>query len=459
MMVVGGAPSRADPLPVQRRLTDPTGAALMVKTIDLRPDSVVLSVTISNPGDHEIRLNRARSFVLDDGSGGIHHLNPPVVNPELRVPSHTQLDGDLVFIGPLAPSARQLALSNREPAAMPRDSGGGGPVFTATFPVAEHGETADASQAGAPNGVALRVPPIHATGGACVVSLLATNGSDQTIVLNQYRSLILTDAHGVSASLKAPSENRELVVPSGNRLDAELVFDCRSLDTTAPLTLGTNRGITGTAGNSAGALTLFPLKAAVARQGNAAVPARSHAAVAPIAWSHLSESVVEGPSGAPTAGADAGRPPQAVGSNGRLAAAPQTVAQLAAALHATTTNRGWRIVVPAQALFGSAPATLDAAATPLLSNLAALATATRPSEVVVAGHVERAGPDEDNQALSARRAHAVAAWLAAHMPPAHRLRFVEKGYGRNRPIKPDRNEAVSNQGGQDSGSIEILLRR
>lgn len=152
---------------------------------------------------------------------------------------------------------------------------------------------------------------------------------------------------------------------------------------------------------------------------------------------------------------------EALADAGRAKApAPRSVQQLEAALHAAKTDRGWRIVLSADALFGAADDTLDAAAVPPLSQLAALIAAIRPREIVVAGHTDSSGSDEDNQLLSEKRAHAVAAWLDAHAPK-HRPRFVEEGYGRTRPVAPNHAADGSDnpQGRAQNRRIEITLRR
>jgi outer membrane protein OmpA-like peptidoglycan-associated protein len=134
--------------------------------------------------------------------------------------------------------------------------------------------------------------------------------------------------------------------------------------------------------------------------------------------------------------------------------------QLEAALHAVKTDRGLHIVLPTDDLFGATRDTLDVAADPLLVRLAELIAATRPREVVIAGHTDSAGRDDDNQALSAARAHAVAIWLAAHAgkPQPH---IVERSYGRTRPLAPNHNADGSDNpdGRARNRRIEIMLNR
>ncbi len=142
--------------------------------------------------------------------------------------------------------------------------------------------------------------------------------------------------------------------------------------------------------------------------------------------------------------------------------APRTLPQLEAALHAEKTDRGLRVILPADALFGAARDALDPAADPTLSNLAELIEAMQPREIVVIGHTDSSVENDANPALSKKRAHAVAAWLAAHGPPEHQPHFVERGYARTQPpVAPNDNADGSDNtdGRQQKRRIEILLRR
>src|SRR5712691_2591358 len=480
IITVASAAALAKPLSVERRIVHPDGVSLRLQTIEFHEASIVLSATIANPSEREIRLNRARSFVLDDGAHGVYHLSPPADNPELRIPPRAQVSGDLIFIGPLASAASRLTLSTNQGIGSRDNPYDDAPVFETTLPLEGRAAESAGTAASHPNGAALLVRRILASPAACVVSLVATNGNDRTIVLNQDRSLVLTDDRGGAAPLNAPAENRELVVPSGNRLDAELVFDCRTVDAGGALTLTTNRGTAGTTDNPYETMPVFALKIPVERS-DAAAPANSRAAVAPIARSHLSEApatVAAAPQAAvgpvapappppaspppsATPVASAVRPPAGAGNPAPAKdAAPKSLPQLEAALHAEKTDRGLRLVVPADLLFGATQGGLDGAAVPQLATLAELVAAVQPREVVVIGHTDSSGEDDANLALSKERAHAVAAWLAAHASK-QRPHFVEEGYGRTRPVAPNHNADGSDnpEGRASNRRIEIWLRR
>ncbi len=404
------ATALADPMPVERRIEQPNGASLIVRTVDFRADSIVLSVAIANAGDRAISLNRGRSLVLDDDAQGVHYLNPPPDNPELTVPPRSQLNGELVFIGPPAPSVRRLSLAND--------------AFDATPPTDGQREAGAAYQADRPDGTALRVRRIRASRPACIVSMLATNGSDRTLVLNPDRGLVLVDAHGAAAPVKPPADNRELVVPAGDRLDAELVFDCRSIDPSGPLTLASTRGAAGAKADPGGAAEAFTLQAAVEDSPAAPLPERSRAVVEPIAWSRLSEPAAAG-AGPPARATPA---PPAPAAAARQPAAPSAAAvpgDLAGMLHARKTERGLRLSLPADALFGAAANRLDRAADAVLGHLAKLIAATGMREVIVTVHAGETGADPDDKSLPSRRARAITAWLEKHATEP-RPRFVAK---------------------------------
>ena len=173
--------SLADPIAVGRRVVHPDGVSIELRQIDFRDATIVVSATISNPGGREIRLNRDRSLVLDDGAHGVHHLSPPADNPELRIPPQTEVSGDLVFIGPLASTAQGLTLSSNRGIGTRDNPYDEAPVFEARLPIAR--AAGGGVVANHPDGATLRARRLIVTPTACFVSIEATNGNDQTIVL------------------------------------------------------------------------------------------------------------------------------------------------------------------------------------------------------------------------------------------------------------------------------------
>src|SRR5260370_21855602 len=196
IIAVASGAALAEPLPTERRIVHPDGVSLRLQTIEFHDASIVLSATIANPSEREIRLNRARSFVLDDAAHGVHRLSPPADNPELRILPRTQVSGDLVFIGPLASAASGLTLSTNQGIGSRDNPYDDAPVFETTLPLEGRVAANGGIAASHPNGAALLVRRIGGNPSACVVSLVATNGNDRTIVLNQDRSLVLSDDRG-----------------------------------------------------------------------------------------------------------------------------------------------------------------------------------------------------------------------------------------------------------------------
>ncbi len=468
-------PALAKPVPVERRMTHPDGASILVKSIEFKPDSIVLVATISNPGERAIHINRGRSLVLDDGAHDVYRLNAPPENPELTVPPHAEISGDLVFIGPLAPTTRQLTLSSNVGVGTRDNPFDDAPIFTVTLPVEDQPARTAGSVATHPDGAALRVRSTVVGPRVCHVTLVATNGNDRTIVLNQDNGLVLTDDRGAAAPVEPPAENRELVVPPGARLDADLAFDCSRIDAGATLTLVTNRGTAGTPDNPYDTLPVITLKVPVEKAADSPGPPVSRASVTPIARSQLSApeavaaaapaptpapapAVTPPPPATPTAPTTPSRAlPQPAPAQRR---SPKTLAQLEAALHAEKTDRGFRLVVPADSLFGSKQSALDASAEPLMADLTELIAAMRLREVVINSHTDSVGSDATNLALSKERAHVIAAWLSAHVQQ-DRPQFVEEGFGRTRPVAPNHKSDGSDnpEGRAQNRRIEILLRR
>lgn len=474
----------ADPTAIERRLVHPDGVSIELQRIEFRAASIVLSARVTNPGDRAVRLNRARSMLLDDGAHGVHYLSPPADNPELRIPARTQLSGDLVFVGPLASAARGLTLSSNSGIGTRDNPYDDAPVFEASLPIESSGASGGGMAQSHPDGAALVVRRVVATPAACLLSLLATNGNDQTIVLNQNASFVLIDDHGAAAPLEAPADNRELVVPPDDRLDADLLFDCRHINAAGTLTLISNRGTAGTPDNPYDTLPVFTLKLPV-EHSTAALPENSRASVAPIPRSHLSAAAAPVTAAPPASSSPAAvappppppaspaMPPSAAATAPNPAASstasapvparshkPISAAQLEAALRAEKTDRGLRLVLPADALFQSKEGELDDAAVSPLTTLSELVAAIKPRQIVVIGYTDSVGDDAANLTLSRERAHAVALWLTTHAAKA-RPHFIEEGFGRTRPVAPNHNADGSDnpEGRAANRRIEILLRR
>ena len=129
-------------------------------------------------------------------------------------------------------------------------------------------------------------------------------------------------------------------------------------------------------------------------------------------------------------------------------------------MRAEKTDRGLRLVVPSDTLFEPTGKTLRDGADQTLEKLAALIAGEQAREVVVIAHTDGTGDDDDKLALSKERAGAVAGWLKAHAAKPS-ARFIEKFYGRTRPVAPNKNaEGEDNpEGRAQNRRIEILIRR
>lgn len=128
-------------------------------------------------------------------------------------------------------------------------------------------------------------------------------------------------------------------------------------------------------------------------------------------------------------------PGQAVG-DGRIAAGEASATERALAeLGARRTAEGLVVTLPEPVLFAFDDDEVRAGAAPTLERIAAILAATPDAAVEVRGHTDRTGDDAYNQALSERRAAAVAGALVDRGTPAARL--TAQGFGERRPAGTD----------------------
>jgi outer membrane protein OmpA-like peptidoglycan-associated protein len=278
-------------------------------------------------------------------------------------------------------------------------------------------------------------------------------------------------------------------VPPGARLEAELVFGCGQLDLTAGLTLTTNRDNAATMDKANDSRPRLKLKVASDLKGDGSTVPSSRASIALIARSQLAASPTAVAAAPPPDDGSAASPqtavaltpaapetspeapsgrnvPEASSSSEQPPAPPATpdpsrrLSELETALHAEKTDRGLRVILPADSLFASTDDVLEPAADPPLSSLAGLIRAMGPRVIVINVHSDVSGDNATSLALSKKRAHAVAAWLLAH-GAEHEPHFIERGYGSTRSTKPKTNVDASEntEGPQQSRQIEVLLRR
>ena len=102
--------------------------------------------------------------------------------------------------------------------------------------------------------------------------------------------------------------------------------------------------------------------------------------------------------------------------------------------------------------FDWARADLTDRARQIIAEAAAARTTVRSTRIEVSGHADRSGPDAYNQALSMRRAEAVAAELTRRGVP--RAEMVIQAFGESRPLVPTADGVREPQ----NRRVEIVLR-
>ncbi|MEP7123463.1 MAG: OmpA family protein [Byssovorax sp.] len=111
-----------------------------------------------------------------------------------------------------------------------------------------------------------------------------------------------------------------------------------------------------------------------------------------------------------------------------------------------------RVALPSEVLFERASDTLTEAAGPALDRVVASIQRRIDAAVMVDGHTDDQGAEEYNQALSERRAEAVATYLVSK--GVERARITTRGFGESRPIGLN----DSSIGRKKNRRVEIVIR-
>jgi outer membrane protein OmpA-like peptidoglycan-associated protein len=137
---------------------------------------------------------------------------------------------------------------------------------------------------------------------------------------------------------------------------------------------------------------------------------------------------------------------EAQAAQAQLASAQQQLADL----QAKKTDRGM-VVTLGDVLFDTGRATLKPGADLVLGRLATYLSANPHTKIMIEGHTDSRGSDEYNEALSERRAQAVADALAARGIPADNLR--PRGRGKAYPVASNDTP----EGRQQNRRVEIIF--
>lgn len=98
-------------MPLQVQGVAPAGVTVRIKAVEIGADATVLDVSISfaNRITDTTMLALADTF-LQDESGARLHIKRPDNNRDITIREGQTLDGQLVFMGAVAPTARKLKL-------------------------------------------------------------------------------------------------------------------------------------------------------------------------------------------------------------------------------------------------------------------------------------------------------------------------------------------------------------
>jgi outer membrane protein OmpA-like peptidoglycan-associated protein len=111
-----------------------------------------------------------------------------------------------------------------------------------------------------------------------------------------------------------------------------------------------------------------------------------------------------------------------------------------------------RVFVPSEVLFAFDRDTLASSAPAELDKVVLTILASPRAQVTIEGHTDDVGTDEYNQALSERRAEAVAAYLV--QKGIVRARLTARGFGKSRPAAVNDGE----EGRRKNRRVEIVIK-
>ena len=262
----------AAPTPLDLQVNHANGSVLVVRGIEIGPDTIRLDITLTT-ADRPVHLNHSASMVLIDDRGARYQLVPPPDNAGVDVPENSRMRGEMIFSGRLQPGTRRLVLSTNEGV-----GGGTGryeqlPIFKVEIPLpAEAAATpapqdlpsapaaAGAAPAPAPlhsvevdqqaihaNGAVLRVRRVEVLEDAVALDLRITT-ADRPIRLNHGDSMKLVDDRGNVYRVVPPEANEALEIAEHSRADARVLFNGRLHPEARQLTLTTNEGVGGGSG-------------------------------------------------------------------------------------------------------------------------------------------------------------------------------------------------------------------
>ncbi len=92
------------------QVNHPNGTTFVVRAVSFHEDRTQIDFTATNGRDSDIELGVWSSIVLRDDLGTTYRFSEPPGNPSVLVTRQSTIEGTLVFLGRVAPGARQLTL-------------------------------------------------------------------------------------------------------------------------------------------------------------------------------------------------------------------------------------------------------------------------------------------------------------------------------------------------------------
>ena len=92
-----------EPMPLDIQVAHPNKTVLLINSLQVKPSETVLTATVTNGNDNEIRLNQYGNddTYIATGDGQKLFLSPPATNENLTIQPGQRIEAELVFLGEL----------------------------------------------------------------------------------------------------------------------------------------------------------------------------------------------------------------------------------------------------------------------------------------------------------------------------------------------------------------------
>ncbi|WP_164928866.1 hypothetical protein [Gloeobacter violaceus] len=104
-------PAGGNTIEVNLQTNHPNGSVMRLSKVTYNEDNIALEMTVTNGHNEQIQLNFRDDMLVKDDLGNRYNPAPPPSNPKVTVNPGATIKGQFVFIGRIAPGARNITLT------------------------------------------------------------------------------------------------------------------------------------------------------------------------------------------------------------------------------------------------------------------------------------------------------------------------------------------------------------